>query len=42
MYLENTICKFTTLFDIDYSVKINIMSACFFKMENSGYKNFDI
>lgn len=41
-YLENDICKFTPLFKIDYNVKINIMSACLFKMENSGYKDFSI
>lgn len=39
-YLKNEICKFTPLFDIDYSKKHNIMSACFFKMKNSGYKDF--
>lgn len=39
-YLKNNICKFTPLFKIDYDKKINILSSCFFKMENSGYKDF--
>jgi hypothetical protein len=40
-YLENNICEFELLFDIDYSKKTNILSACFFKM-NKHYKNFSI
>lgn len=40
-YLENNICEFELLFDIDYSKKLNIISACFFKM-NKHYKNFSI
>lgn len=39
-YLKNDICKFTPLFNIDYNKKINILSCCFFKMKNSGYKDF--
>lgn len=41
-YLVNDICEFTPLFDIDYSKKVNIISSVFFKMWNSGYKNFSI
>lgn len=40
-YLENSICEFELLFDIDYNKKTNILSACFFKM-NKHYKNFNI
>ena len=39
-YLENNICKFKPLFEIDYSKKINIVSTVFFKMKDSGYKPF--
>lgn len=39
-YLENNICDFTPLFKINYNTKQNILSACFFKMKNSGYKDF--
>ena len=39
-YLENEICKFTPLFEIDYSKKINIISTVLFKMKNLGYKPF--
>ncbi len=39
-YLENKLCKFTPLFDIDYNKKVNMLSACFFMMENKGYKDF--
>lgn len=41
-YLENNICKFTPLFKIDYNNKKNILSCCFFKMINSGYKDFTL
>ena len=41
MYLENSICNFIPLFDIDYTKKKNIISISLFKMSNSGYKNFD-
>ena len=39
-YLENPICEFTPLFNIDYSKKKNIISCSFFKMAGGGYKNF--
>ena len=39
-YLENPICKFTPLFDINYSIKKNIISCSFFKMATTGYKDF--
>lgn len=40
-YLINDLCKFTPLFDIDYNKKVNIFSACFFKLENKGYKDLN-
>lgn len=40
-YLENNICDFELLFDIDYNKKVNILSTCFFKM-GKHYKNFII
>jgi hypothetical protein len=39
-YLENPICDFTPLFNIDYRRRQNIVSACFFKIYGGGYKNF--
>lgn len=39
-YLKNDICKFTPLFDIDYSKKKNIFSAVFFKLRGKPYKKF--
>jgi hypothetical protein len=39
-YLENPICEFTPLFNIDYTKKKNIISCSFFKMAGGGYKNF--
>ena len=39
-YLENEICKFTPLFEIDYSKKINIISTVLFKLKTTGYKPF--
>jgi hypothetical protein len=39
-YLENQICKFTPLFEIDYSKKINIISTVLFKLKTSEYKPF--
>jgi hypothetical protein len=39
-YLKNDICEFKPLFNIDYNVKKNILSTCFFKMVNSGYRDF--
>jgi len=40
-YLKNEICEFDTLTAYDKNKKYNILSACFFKMENH-YKNFSI
>jgi hypothetical protein len=40
-YLKNNICNFTPLFDIDYKKKKNIISCCFFKMKEGGYKDFE-
>ena len=40
-YLENSICNFTPLFEIDYTKKKNIISCCFFKRKNY-YKDFSI
>ena len=42
IYLKNSICKFTPLFDINYEKKTNIISCCFFKMQGGGYKDFSI
>jgi hypothetical protein len=41
-YLENNICEFKPLFNINYSQKKDIISCSFFKMLNSGYKDFNI
>lgn len=41
-YLENPICKFTPLFDIDYSVKKNLLCCSFFKMASKSYKDLSI
>ena len=41
-YLFNDICDFTPLFNINYSVKKDIVCCSFFKMLNKGYKDFDI
>jgi len=41
MYLKNDICKLKPLFNIDFSKKTDIISACFFKMSGGGYTNFD-
>lgn len=40
-YLDNTVCKFTPLFKINYGIKQNILSCCLFKLLRS-YKNFNI
>ncbi len=40
-YLENNICDFELLFDIDYNKKKNLIVSCFFKMYKH-YKNFRI
>ena len=39
-YLENKLCDFEILTEWDRSKKYNILSACFFKM-NNHYKNFN-
>jgi hypothetical protein len=39
-YLNNSICNFTPLFNIDYTIKKNIVSCCFFKRSTSYYKDF--
>ncbi len=39
-YLENPICSFKPLWDIDYTKKENIFCSVFFKMKEH-YKNFD-
>jgi hypothetical protein len=41
-YLENKICKFTPLFDIDYTKKQNIISISFFKIYGKGYKDLSL
>ena len=38
-YLENVICNFEIISNWNKSIKYNILSTCFFKM-NSHYKNF--
>jgi hypothetical protein len=39
-YLNNTICDFTPLFNIDYTIKKNLVSCCFFKRNTGYYKDF--
>lgn len=39
-YLENNICEFTPLKDINFDEKKKIISGVLFKMGNSGYKSF--
>jgi len=41
-YLENNICVFKPLFNIDYSKKKNIVSSAFFKLHGNSYKNFNL
>ena len=41
-YLQNNICTFTPLFDINYKIKKNLICCSFFKMYNKGYKDFSI
>ena len=41
-YLENDICNFKCLFDLDPNIKKNIISISFFKMYNGGYKDFNL
>jgi hypothetical protein len=40
-YLDNKICKLTSLFPIDYSIKKNIISCSFFKLSTTPYKDFN-
>lgn len=40
-YLSNPICRFTPLFEINYNIKQNIISACLFKLPRS-YKDFNL
>lgn len=40
-YLKNSLCDLQPLFDINYNKKINIISCCFFKLENGSYKKFN-
>ena len=40
-YLENSICTFKPLFDIDYTKKKNIISTVFFRLEGGEYKSLD-
>jgi hypothetical protein len=40
-YLDNPICTFTILSDYDRNKKYDILSTCFFLMDN-GYKNLNI
>jgi hypothetical protein len=39
-YLDNQICYFTPLFNIDYTHTKNLISCCFFKRSKSYYKDF--
>jgi hypothetical protein len=39
-YLENSICNFKPLFNIDYTIKKNIIACCFFKRSGLYYKDF--
>lgn len=39
-YLENELVEFIPLFNIDYTIKKDLICSCFFKLEIS-YKNFD-
>ncbi len=41
-YLENDICEFKCLFDLNPNNKKNIVSVSFFKIFGGGYKNFNI
>lgn len=41
-YLENNICEFKPLFNLNPKIKKNIISLSFFKMYNGGYKNFNL
>ena len=41
-YLDNPICNFIPLFDIDYTIKKNLITYCLFKRssKNNYYKDF--
>ena len=39
-YMKNSLCRFVPLYDFDVNNKKNVVSACFFKMESGGYKDF--
>lgn len=39
-YLQNNVCEFTPLFDLDGRKKKNIVSVSLFKMDTGHYKNF--
>ena len=41
-YLQNNICTFIPLFNINYKIKKNLICCAFFKMYNKGYKDFSI
>lgn len=41
-YLKNNICNFKPLFPIDYTIKKNIVSCSFFKIETGAYKDFNV
>ena len=41
-YLQNNLCKFKPLFNINYNIKKNLICCCIFKMSNKGYKEFSI
>jgi len=41
-YLENNICEFECLFELNPNIKKNIISISFFKMYGGGYKDFNL
>ena len=41
-YLDNPICKFTPLFDLDFKKKKNLLCCSFFKMPTKSYKDLSI
>lgn len=40
-YLENNICDFEILFDLNPKIKKNIISVCFFKLYSNVHRNFN-
>ena len=42
MYLKNSICNFTPLFEIDYSKKKNLVCGSLFKITGGGYKDLSV